>query len=473
MPVAQVAVCHEPQLRYTGQPPFDPPNPVYEAVCTLLRALGLDAAHGGTAAWNPFGGMVRPGGRVVIKPNLVTSRDFHRDLNDDELSCSSTHASVLRPLLDLAVRAVGPSGSVAVLDCPLEGSDFDRTARALGVTDMIGALERSLGRPIPLLDLREFRLGRKMIIDDLRVGGRSFNFGLLYPIALSGDPLGSAVVDLGTDSVFTDYAAPARRLRFHRSHKRTPVRHHRNGRNEYSIANSALAADLVINVPKMKTHKKAGATLSMKSVIGLSPKKYWLPHYTAGAPPRGDEYAESPPLAARIAEQLSRFPLPGGCSAVVRAPKLTARGEGNTGGSWSRNDTIWRTVVDLNRILLYADRAGALQPTPQRRVFTVVDGIVAGEGEGPLAASPKHCGVLIGGENLVAVDTVACEVMGIDPLAIRYLSGAEHLARFALTNGERIERIRVGGTMPRFSFQLPQGWDEPGAAIAERAVARG
>lgn len=458
MAVARVGVLHRPQLRYAGQPPFDPPNAVYEAVCELLAALGLDAEHRGSSSWNPFGGMVPRGGRIAIKPNLVTSRDFHRDLNDSDLACSSTHASVLRPLLDFALRAVGPSGSVAVIDCPVEGSDFDHTARALGVTDMIRALEQRHGCSIPLLDLREFRLGRRMFVDNLVFAGRSFNMGLLYPIALPGDPLGNAIVDLGPDSVFSGHRAPARRLRFHRSHKRTPVPHHSGGKNVYSLARSALAADLVVNVPKLKTHKKTGVTLAMKSVIGLSPKKYWLPHYTAGAPPSGDEYAETPRLAARIAEQLSRFSLPGGLSGVIRAPKLTARGEGNMGGSWHGNDTLWRAIVDLNRILFFANPTGAMQSAPQRKVFTVIDGIVAGEGEGPLAASPKHCGVLIAGDNMVAVDTVGCQVMGIDPRAVRYLTGSAPLPRFPLVDFQSIQTVLAGDAMPSFKFQLPQGW---------------
>ena len=61
-----------------------------------------------------------------------------------------------------------------------------------------------------------------------------------------------------------------------------------------------LGADAVINIPKLKTHKKSGVTLALKSCIGLTNEKYWLPHYTAGTPAEdGDEFPFWPPLAVR------------------------------------------------------------------------------------------------------------------------------------------------------------------------------
>ena len=53
--------------------------------------------------------------------------------------------------------------------------------------------------------------------------------------------------------------------------------------NRLALA-SSLGADAVINIPKLKTHKKSGVTLALKSCIGLTNEKYWLPHYTEGSP---------------------------------------------------------------------------------------------------------------------------------------------------------------------------------------------
>jgi hypothetical protein len=84
------------------------------------------------------------------------------------------------------------------------------------------------------------------------------------------------------------------------------------------------------------------------------------------------------------------------------------------GGNWFGNDTAWRMTADLARAVLYADNDGRIQETPQRRFLSVVDGIIAGEEEGPLAASPKPCGVIIAGDNLLAVDLVGTRLMGFD-----------------------------------------------------------
>jgi len=71
---------------------------------------------------------------------------------------------------------------------------------------------------------------------------------------------------------------------------------------------------------------------------------------------------------------------------------------------------------DLNRCLYYSDAHGLYleAPTPVRTVLTVIDGIVAGEGEGPLAPRDVPLGVVLAGTDPVAVDLVAVRLMGFD-----------------------------------------------------------
>jgi len=66
-------------------------------------------------------------------------------------------------------------------------------------------------------------------------------------------------------------------------------------------------------------------------------------------------------------------------------------------GSWSGNDTIWRTCLDLNRILLYGRADGTMSDEMQRRVIHIADAVIAGQGNGPLAPEPLDLGLLIGG----------------------------------------------------------------------------
>lgn len=51
-------------------------------------------------------------------------------------------------------------------------------------------------------------------------------------------------------------------------------------------------------------------------------------------------------------------------------------------------------------------------------VFSVVDGIVAMEGNGPRNGTPRHVGILVAGRDAVAVDAVACAAVGIEPLTV-------------------------------------------------------
>jgi len=454
---SRVVVVHRPGLRYVAEAPYDPPNPVYEAVEALFKRLGLDSARAGTPEWNPLGDLIAPGDRVIIKPNLVSSKNLHEKITGLKLAASSTHGSLLRPILDYALRAAGPRGRVRVVDTPVEGCEIEKVAGPLGIFEAIRHLQ-GRGHDVAFLDMRYFRVAPYLALDDVRRGGRSYNLGLLVRRRLPGDPRGYRVVDLAEQSRFAEAdAPPGRDLRFHRSHYRTPVAHHTEGRHEYSAPGTVLDADVVINLPKLKTHKKTAVTLSLKSVIGLTNEKYWLPHFTAGDPTRGgDEYALGPSLADRVENKLSRFPLPGDHSLIARAPRVGGPPK-IIDGSWEGNRTLWRTILDLNKILFFADREGKIRDTPQRRYLTIVDGIVAGEGEGPLGATPVEAGLLVGGFDPALVDVAATRAMGLDPARVVMICQA--LGGKLLPSGQigQIDEV-LDGPAPARRFKAPRSW---------------
>ncbi len=49
------------------------------------------------------------------------------------------------------------------------------------------------------------------------------------------------------------------------------------------------------------------------------------------------------------------------------------------------------------------------------------DCIVAGEGQGPMMARPVELGLILGGDNAVATDVVACRLTGFDPAEVEHL----------------------------------------------------
>lgn len=78
---------------------------------------------------------------------------------------------------------------------------------------------------------------------------------------------------------------------------------------------------------------------------------------------------------------------------------------------------IHETLVDLLMI----------QKQIHRGVFAVMDGTFAGDGPGPRCMLPRVKNVILASADQVAIDAVAARMMGMDPMAIRYLRLAHDL----------------------------------------------
>ena len=219
------------------------------------------------------------------------------------------------------------------------------------------------------------------------------------------------------------------------------VQHHNEKTHEYLVPRTILDADVVINLPKLKTHRKVALTAALKNLVGINGHKDWLPHHRTGSlKENGDEYRD-PSVVKRalthLQEAIDRNPYSRINSVRRLAMRLGWRFNRSFGsdsfyeGSWYGNDTLWRTVLDLNRVLVYADQQGAIADDAQRRCITFVDGIVAGEGEGPLEPSARRCGLLVGGINPLAVDAALATVIGFDYRKIPLVAGGFAVARFA------------------------------------------
>lgn len=109
-----------------------------------------------------------------------------------------------------------------------------------------------------------------------------------------------------------------------------------------------------------------------------------------------------------------------------------------------------------------------LQNARQRRYLSIIDGIVAGEGEGPLATTPKSCGLIIRGVNPVFVDLVTTRLMDFDYHKIPLWQNAFNMTRFPLPSN-KIQDIVVRTNINSwesllkmnnkcYEFVPPQGW---------------
>ena len=80
------------------------------------------------------------------------------------------------------------------------------------------------------------------------------------------------------------------------------------------------------------------------------------------------------------------------------------------------------------------------------RQFALVDGIVGMEGNGPIQGKPKNAGVLVAGNDPVAVDATCCRIMRIEPKKVGYLrlaaeAGAELSEAGIRQIGEKIASV--------------------------------
>ena len=138
-------------------------------------------------------------------------------------------------------------------------------------------------------------------------------------------------------------------------------------------------------------------------------------------------------------------------------------------GSWYGNNTINKTICDLNKILFYSDKKGTLKDEIQRVEFTIVDAIIGGTQEGPLQPKPKKCGVLVAGFNPVAVDTVCSRIMGFDNDKIPTINQMMNQDKFKFFDKSDIHRIRIKSIMCnnlneittyfKYNFKPSKGWE--------------
>lgn len=159
---------------------------------------------------------------------------------------------------------------------------------------------------------------------------------------------------------------------------------------EFNIAKEVLDADLVINLPKLKTHGHMLLTLAVKNMFGCLPTH------------------------ERI--------------------------------QWHLRAGINRHFFATMLLELYT----IIQPG-----LTIVDGVVGMEGNGPGSGRPRFIGVIIAGIDCVAIDTIICHILNINPQNLYVIKAAEK-RKIGNTSydeinilGNSLNQIRIN------NFQLP------------------
>ena len=382
----------------------------------------------------PFGRLIEPGARVLIKPNFV----LHHNQGTGGMEPMITHQSVVKAVVKAALQA--DAAEVLVGDAPIQTCDFRALLEGAGLGSWAEALTKEDSR---FQGVKDFRRTTSQYVNGVRVADENIlpeeNFVLF---------------DLGEESLLEPITDEKDDFRVTCYDPRLMAKTHGRGRHRYLVAKDVIEADLVINLPKLKTHKKAGITCALKNLIGINGNKEYLPHHRLGGSNLGGDCYPGDSKVKRMLEyaadqqNLSDSDKVGRAWGVVATQLnrvLHLMGD-NVGieGSWSGNDTIWRTGLDLNRILLYGEVDGSMASSPRRRVIHFADAIVAGQGDGPLSPQPLPLNLLFAGNNAACVDWFGARLLGYDPQLLPIVREAFGSFRWPISTSQP-EEIRLSG----------------------------
>lgn len=153
-----------------------------------------------------------------------------------------------------------------------------------------------------------------------------------------------------------------------------PVRTRIEGAN-VGLSKVALQADVIINLPKFKAHQQLAATFAIKNMYGCIC----------------------------------------GLGGKEKAYWHFARGH--------QKEHFCRMVVGVYQ---------KLAP-----VVTIIDAVIAMEGQGPINGTPRTLGYLLAGTDPVACERVCCDLVGFDPNSLPLLQAAEQM-RYGLSPSEPV-----------------------------------
>lgn len=474
---SQVAINFIEEKTYLDEMPFYPPeaypeykgedinpkNQIYAGIRGLFYQLGLDKENYGTSAWNPLKEIIKPGMTVFVKPNTV--RHFHVDGGD--ILSVIVHASIVRPIMDYILIALKGEGRIILGDSQVIFGRFEPAWKKAQLDVLLDWYRKRTDIPIEHYDMR------------LVEGTRTYLYGKWGRRKVEQDPRGYTFVNLADLSAFKDI--DPRRLRIGIASHKEMYKHHSGGKHQYQIPNSYLESDVVVNIPKFKTHRRTAITLAQKCFVGMPALKDSMPHFTTGSVEEGgDQYIHKSwrkTVGTHLHDIIQTTPYVPVKFVVAVAKKLLWNSsliipfkDDIYEAMWHGNDTLWRLLVDLNRIAFYADKKGVIRDTPQRDHLCIIDGVIGGEKNGPVSPDPVPLGLLMAGYNAAAMDAVGATLMGFDinkiPIVMRSMETRNQKSPLFEGIPEDIEIIDNGNNytlsdMPKYrnlNFEPHPGW---------------
>jgi uncharacterized protein (DUF362 family) len=367
--------------------------------------------------------------RILVKPNWVLDPKS----SDDEY-CLITHPNIILALITLLAKR--SPAKIIIGDAPIQGCNISAIL-SNEFKSKVASISKENDVPIVLNDFRRVVLDQqnrtliKQNSDDMYIYFDVGSFSYLEPI--TNDK---------TQFRVTDY-----------SHKRL-AESHRPGKHVYCITKELFESDIIISIPKMKTHQKTGLTNALKILVGVNGDKDYLPHHRVGGTDIGGDAYPGKNVARRISEFVFDFGnrYVGSWPYFLLKPiakiiwKLSNPNQyQHYSAAWYGNDTTWRMVLDLNRVAIYGRADGSISEIRQREVFSLSDGIIGGQGDGPLRPEPLYSGILAFSNNNRAIDQAVAMLMGLNMQYLQLLNEASMFDDIqnceVIVNGSHIEKI--------------------------------
>ncbi len=358
--------------------------------------------------------------RIFIKPNWVYDKPSR---NKDNFNSMVTHESIVLSVVNI-LDGLQPK-EIIIGDSPVQECVFENIVN----DEYRVAIQKNTSA-----DVRIVNLSRYMLSTDREIK---------YGKAENRDGSSYLLFDLKDTSYLEPISSSINRFQIPNCDNTALRAHHRKGRHEYLFNEDIFNVDLIVNLAKLKTHRKAGYTAAVKNFVGCVGDKTYLPHHRIGGTVLGgDSYPGLHPL--RLLRELSLNQRDQRIPDVKSFDKwnkiaqfltkydrwVTKRFYHNRNifeGAWPGNDTVWRMALDIFTIIECGDRHGRIHDTPQREIWSLVDAIVCGEGNGPLNPDPYPLGMLFFSTSAKVLDYLLGKLIGYSPEQVKYLAALQSM----------------------------------------------
>lgn len=316
---------------------------------------------------------------VLLKPNLV----LHNTQTFDKI-CLCTHENFILTTLEVILE-LNPK-SVLIGDAPVQGCNWDLLLSD-AFYNQVELLSNKFNIKVSIKDFRRVAFNTKTNV--LETEKNSLDNYIIF--------------DVGKKSYLEDITSDKKSFRVTCYNPDRLAESHNFGTHKYCIRKDVLEYDTIITLPKIKTHQKSGLTNSLKILVGINGDKDYLPHHRIGALGHGGDcykgYNPLRKLSELILDEANRnrgkrkYKFYSYFSAALWRLSLP-KPEQNLAAGWYGNDTVWRMVMDLNLVAIFGKKDGTIADKPQRTLYTLCDGIIGGEGNGPLSPDPLPLGII-------------------------------------------------------------------------------